>query len=305
VNADVRRNDTMRHCRRTLVLGLLAALALAGLAAAAAPQTYTLRFHEGDGDKATYAVSATTTAKFTGPEPTTQKGTVQVDLKCAAEFLGLSPDDTLMVQGEILGGTMKTSLGKQSRTAPVPDSVTNYLLTPRGDVKEMDLASGEPTFVTSIGWIYTPDDAFLIAPFPAHPVKVGESWKTVAQQPVIGGEPGETVEVKYESKLLGPIAYAGRNCLKIQTNSGHLMQESIEAPDGSGRLSAKGRSTRATVWLFDPKEGLVMKADATIKFDITQVLESVTEGEKSAKVIATMDMHSRLTEYNGTKVPAK
>jgi hypothetical protein len=295
----------MHRFRRALIVVPLAALGLTGLAAAAAPQTYLLRLHQGEGDKATYALTSVAKAQVSIPNEPLQKLSATTNLKCAVEFLGLAPDDTMRAEGEIVGGSTVIEESGHTETVPVDGLVVDYLLTPRAEVKEADLLSGVPPMVASTGIFYTPDDAFLVAPLPDKPVKVGDRWQGVAQVPVVSGQPGEKAEVKHDSKVLGQVAYAGRNCLKVKTNLRHFWQASLDAPDGSGTLMAKLHATATAIWLFDPKEGLVMKADVTVAADVTLRLQSITAGEQTAKVTATEELHTRLTEYNGTKVPAK
>jgi hypothetical protein len=294
----------MRICRG-LAIGVLAALGLAGLAASAAPQTYLLRLHQGEGDKAAYALSAVVNAKVSIPNEPLQKLSATTNLKCAVEFLGIAPNDTMRVEGEVVGGATVIEESGHTQTVPADDFVVDYLLTPRAEVKEADLLSGVPPMVASTGLFYTPDDAFLVAPLPDKPVKVGDRWQGVAQVPIVLGQPGARAEVKHDSKVLGQVAYAGRNCLKIKTSLRQFRQASFDAPDGSGTLTAKLHATAAAVWLFDPQEGLVMKADGTVAADITLRLQSITEGEQTAKVTATEEVHTRLTDYNGMKVPPK
>ncbi len=291
--------------RRILALGLLAALALAGLAAAGAPQTYTLRLHDGTGDIAKYSFTATVASHMTGTDVPWKKVDASAQLQSAAEFLGVSPDGSLLVQGQVLGGTIKGSIDGKGAANAIEASSMNYILTPRAEVKELEVLSGTPAQTAIMGVAFTADNAFLPPPLPAGPIAAGGRWQSTAHVPVLMGEPGETKEVKYDSKVLGPIAYAGRNCLKIKSTFRQFEQATVEAPDGSGTLVLKLGGTGSIIWLFDPKEGLVMKSDSDSTLTITAVVQTITEGEQTVKGTGRVSLHAKMTEYNGTKLPAK
>ncbi|NIQ99714.1 MAG: hypothetical protein GTN78_05865, partial [Gemmatimonadales bacterium] len=108
-----------------------------------------------------------------------------------------------------------------------------------------------------------------------------------------------TKEVRYDSKVLGQLAYAGRNCLKVKSALRQFEQATLEAPDGSGRLTAKIRGTGSVIWLFDPNEGLVMKSDSDSTMSIAIVMEAPSIGEQTLNASATVTAHARMTEYNG------
>jgi hypothetical protein len=295
----------MHRSRRALVITLLAALAFTALAAAAAPQSYTLRLHQGEGDKATYAFTATATDKLSGPGAPAGAVTSSAQLTCAIEFQGAAPGGGIVVQARIKEGRVKGEMGGQSQTIPVNTSLTSYVLTPRAEVKQSELLSGSQPQISATGMVFTADDAFLPPPLPDKPVKLGDRWQSSARIPGLTGHPGDVREAKYDSKVLGQLAYAGRNCLNIKTSLRQSQQASEEAPDGSGSVTVTVLGTNEITWVFDPKAGLVMKTDGDGTVTMTRVVKTTGQSAQTYKVSGTILTHARMTEYNGKKIAAQ
>jgi hypothetical protein len=296
--------ETAMYGRRNVVIGLLAALALAGLAAAGAPQSYTLRLHQGKGDKATYAFTATSTEKVTGPGAPAGAVPSSAQLTCVVEFQGATSGG-IGVRARITEGRVKAKVGKKSQTVPVKASSFSYVVTPRSEVKQSKWVSGSPPQISAAGLVFTADDAFLPPPLPDKPVKVASRWQSATRLPAPAGNLGGVREVKYDSTVLGPVAYAGRSCLKIKTSLRQSQHATMKAPDGKGTLTLRAQSTSEIVWLFDPKAGLVVKSDADGTTAVTRVTKTTGKKEQTSKVSGAIHTHARMTAYNGKELAAK
>lgn len=292
-----------------LLLCCFAALALlAALAAAGAPKGVLLQYHQGEGDRASYDYSATLSAKLALNDGTLTKIHSSLRMKNTAEFLGLSGDGTLRVQAEVNSGTIKVTAQGKTETSDVEPVMACYDLFPCGEIKYRELASGQAVTAPGLFAAFAPDDSFLIGGvgiFPKKPVKVGEAWKGVVNLPTLSGDPGETVQVKYESKLLGQTSYLGRACYKVKTDYRAFQRESQEVPEISGSVLVKAKVTGSTTWLFDPEQGLIMKADGTDNLTATALVDMAAEGQNELKVTGTFEEHTKLIEYNGRAVVAK
>ncbi len=286
----------------------LFAITAAGLAAAGAPQGVILKYHEGEGDRATYEFTATAHAKIAVNDGVVRKGDFGLRFKTTAEFLGLTPDGTIRVQGEVTSGTASAKVGGKTATAPVEPSTVNYDITPRGEMKYRELASGQPPALPDIFLVFAPDDAFLtggVGVFPKTPVTVGSAWHGVIAFPALGGEAGATVEAKYDSKIVGQTPYAGRTCYRIKTDYRVFHQETMPSPDGTATATVKAKGVSSVTWLFDPAAGLVMKADEAATLTTTVTIDHMVEGQNVVKLTTALENHSRMSEYNGEKLAAK
>ncbi len=278
---------------------LLVAVAAAGAEPAAAPT-----YHQEEGRQAVYRVAT----KSTSNQPRaggTVKTTSTASVRVSVEFLGLTPDSTIQVRGEVLSGTVsKVSQGKTQTIALQPRTV-NYEVSPRGEVK---LADGDvtPTPGTEeVGITLTPDDGFLagyLAVLPKRPLKVGDHWTGTVTSGEAGSE-NET-EVRYDAKAVGQTQYAGRTCWKIKTNYKRALTQTFSAPDGSGEVRVKSTATGTCAWLFAPQEGVLVASDTTSKSLYTATL-SVAEAEETVHGSLTSEVHARLVELDGEPVAAK
>jgi hypothetical protein len=294
----------MHRSRRAPITALLGALALAGLAAAAGLPTYTLRLHRGKGDKATYEFTSVSTDQITGPGAPAGAITSKAQLACAIEFQGASPGGRIVIQAKVKEGLVKGAVGGQSQTIPVKTSLATYVLTPRSELKQSELTTGSPPQISATGTVFTADDAFLPPPLPDKPVRVGDRWQSSARIPAPSGDPADARDVKYASRVLGEMTYAGRSCLKIRTAFRQSQHGTVKAPDGSGSVAVAVQSKGETTWVFDPKAGLVMKSDATGTMTITRVAKTAGQ-QQLLKVSSTIRTHAKMTEYNGKKIAAQ
>jgi hypothetical protein len=299
------KGTAMRRSRRALIIVLLAALAFATFAATAAPQTYRLRLHQGKGDKAVYTVAVVETDMLAGPEASERRIVTGAHLAWAVTFQGVSPDGTIRVESTIEGGPTKTEMGAQSKTGRVDDSVVNYVLTPRAEVKEAELASGSLPVISPLGTALSADDVFVPALLPDTPVKVGDRWQEALQVPAPTGDPGHARQVNQQSEVLGQVSYAGRSCLRIRTTLRQSQQLTQEAPDGSGTVAIKAQGESTVVWLFDPRQGLVMKVDSDGVDTAAHMLKAAGRGQQAVTIRKTVSIRSRMTEYNGKKIAAQ
>jgi hypothetical protein len=121
------------------------------------------------------------------------------------------------------------------------------------------------------------------------------------------GEGNETMQLKYDSKILGRETYAGRSCYKIRTNYRVFLSEDIpmEGVEGSARM--KGQGTGAATWLFDPAAKVVVKTATTDTLAITALVDIVTmgEGQHEIRVTTSSQTSGRLVELNGEAVAGK
>jgi hypothetical protein len=292
--------------------GLLLALVVLGLTIAgssAAPPTTgnAPRYHQGEGDRARYALSATITATGLVNEAKTGRASFSFDTSCAVEFVGATPDGVMRVQAELAPCSVTIKSQGKPRTARMEGASMAYDVTSRGLVQTAELLSAEPPLVPELGIIVTPDDAFLVSAvgvLPTKPLQAGDKWHGTVALPSLS-EPGAVVSAAYDSKVLGRVAYAGRSCWRITTKLRSSREESQSASCGRWNAHAKLTQTGTKEWLFEPEAGLVMKMDGKDTLVISLLLEDVVEGQNEAKLTATIQSHSRLTELNGEKIAAK
>ncbi len=295
----------MHSCRRVLALSLLAALALAGLGAAAGLPTYTLRLHRGEGDKVTYAFSTTSTDKVRGPGAPAGAITSVAQLTCVVQFRGDSPGGRTVMEAKVREGLVKETMGGKTQTLPVKTSSVTYVVTPRAEVKQSELISGSLPQLSPVGLTFSADDAFLPPPLPDKPVRVGDRWQSSARIPAMTGHPGEVREAKYASRVLGEMSYAGRSCLKIRTSFRQSQHATVQAPDGSGTATIKVQSKGEGTWLFDPKAGLVMKSDVNGTMTITRVVRMPGQQDQLLTVSSAIRSRAKMTGYNGKELVIK
>jgi hypothetical protein len=253
--------------RRNLRLTVsLVALAIAtGGAAGGVPRGVVLKYHDGEGDRATYEVTAAAHAKIAVNDGVVQKGEFGLRFKTTAEFLGLTPDETIRIQGEVISGTTSGKVAGKTASAALTPSLANYEITPCGETKYRELASGVPPAMPDVFLVLAPDDAFLtggVGVFPKTPVGVGSAWHGSVTLPPFGGGADDMAEMKYDSKVVGQVPYAGKTCYRIKTDY-HLYQQ--------GTLPS----------------ACLMK------------------GQNVIKLTTALDKHARLTEFNGVKLAAK
>jgi hypothetical protein len=230
---------------------------------------------------------------------------MRLRMECLAEYVEAGDDGHLSVMGRILSGTMRGTGQEVEGSRDLGETVFQYLLTPRGEMKRQRLTSGDPPaiFFSGVTLVFGPDDAFLadgVGVLPDGPVAIGDTWEGIA--PKLGPADGEAGEVAYTSTLLGVEEFRGRSCLKIKTVSTAELTDSAAMPGTT--LTAHMASTLASehIWRFDPERGLIVSDEGSI--DVL-VRERATgpEGEaRSMDTTAVIRMRSALTEYNGRNV---
>jgi hypothetical protein len=286
-------------CRSLPLLILL----LAASAAIAAAQGRVLRYRHSPGDTALYDCKLSSRAQ--GKSDSGQKIQVEMSLtmNCGAEFLGDTASGDYGLRGVINSGTLKVKSGGQPQEIELPEFAERYLVSPRGEIKSASVLSGQPPILMYGGLflIMGPDDPVLLggtAIFPDKPLKAGDRWKGTARIPVVGT--GEVNEVKYESVLLGEETFRGTVSQKIKTATSTTIADTVDAPDGSGSLRAKGTITTQDTWLFDPQRGVILYSERSARIAMTVKVEQggqVVEGYTTSGVL---NEKSTLTQFNGT-----
>ena len=290
-------------------VSLLLAILTGGAAAVAAErECWTLRHHCGGHDTAKYQFGLSARAQV----EESNAGKVEVNrvemrlrMECLAEYRGVADDGHQSVIGRILSGTMRGAGREVEESRDIGETVFQYLLTPRAEMKRQRLTSGDPPaiFFSGVTLVFGPDDAFLadgVGVLPDGPVAIGDTWDGMASKP--GPADGEPTAVAYTSTLLGVDEFQGRSCLKIRTVSTAELTDSAAMP--GTRLTAHMAGTLASehIWRFDPESGLIVSDEGSI--DIL-VCERATgrEGEaRSMDTTAVINTRSVLTEYNGRKI---
>jgi hypothetical protein len=150
------------------------------------------------------------------------------------EFAGATSGG-IAVRARISAGRVKAKVGGKSQTIPVKASQFSYVVTPRSEVKQSKWVSGSPPQISAAGLLFTADDAFLPPPLPDKPVKVGSRWQSATRLPAPAGNVGGVREAKYDSTVLGPVAYAGRSCLKIRTSLRQSQHATVHRPTGAAQ----------------------------------------------------------------------
>jgi hypothetical protein len=291
-----------------VVSSLLLLLSATGLAfgAASKPAPALLTYHQGEGDRAIYTTTVNNTMKFLMNTGQPLKGTSISHMRVEARFLGLTPDNTIQVQGRVLSGSAKETLKGESHEVTLRRPLlTNYEITRQGEVKIEAKAYDQEAEEQTLGISFGAGDTFLgmqVAVLPKKPVKVGDAWGgTVVMN---ASEGGDEFPIKYNSKALGQAQYCGKPCWRIKTSFRLVKVESEQAPDGT-ELQVKLTITGDLIWLFNQKDGLLMTADGTAKATADAQADLIAEGLITGNGTWAFDFHTKLIEYNGEKVAAK
>lgn len=285
-------------------LSLFSLLTVAVSRPAAAADS-TLRYCQGEGDKASYDFSCSVHAKLDIQGGlTTSEADMTLKMKCLAEFLGADSDGNGKVRGQILSGTLQVKAEGEEENVPLDKLVINYRISPRGEMLESNLLSGEPPVLPGIWYIYVPDDTFLVGGvgvFPEGPVKVGDKWQGVAHIPSM--VTGESQDVPYESKMLGEEQFRGRTCAKIRTTFKDTYKDALDVPGGQGEVNVEAKASGWRLWRFDRARGLVMQTEGNDNLNVTVVSTHPDVGTQTVRISGVLKVQSLLTEFKGQKTP--
>jgi hypothetical protein len=288
---------------------LLLALPVAMTATAAAgPETWDLKHHQGHRDKAVYHFGLSARAQVEGEafaEAATTRGEMSLQMKCMAEYVGGTASGDQKIVGRILSGTLRVKAEGTDESLELPEAVFQYIVTPRGQLKKHELTSGEPPvlFFPGLSLVFGPEDAFMaggMLVLPDHPVKVGDTWKGTILKPRPDG--GEAQEIPFESALVGVEEFRGRRCVKIKTAVVAKLEHAAPIPGTpvtghmESTLSAEG------VCLFDPERGLVMSDEGSLDV-VVHARADTADGETlTMDTSAVIRTRSALTEFNGEEI---
>lgn len=298
-----------RSAIRTTVIAAPLLFLLGGLASPArAEKAQVLRFRHTPGDKAVYNFSVSSRAEATEKGGESVRAEVTVQMKCPVEFLGDTASGDWGVLGEITTGVMKVKSGGEEQSLDFGDVKARYVISPSGEITSLRLLSGNPPVLQFAGGVLAlgPEDAFALAGtaiFPDTPLTQGDTWKGVASVPSIFS--GRAHDVPYQSVLLGEERFKGAVCKRIKTTRSILIEDTAQAPDGSGEAYVKVKTSGAYIWLFDPQRGVIMSIQGSENIAVTTTVEQ--SGQKLLGVAATgvVNTRSLLTEFNGVKLSAQ
>ena len=273
----------------------------------AQPAGLILKYHQTEGDRASYDFSATGTAKLNVQKGlTTERLDVSMQMKVLEEFWEPTAEGLARVQGAILSGTVKAKSKTEEETQPIQRMAANYKIASGGEMREVELLSGEPPVLPGLFFTFGPDDAFLLGgliQFPKKPLKAGDKWKGTARIP--SAESDETVLVNYQCNVLGLEQYRGRPCVKIKTTAKFSDNETIPEPESGGTIAAKITATETNTWRFDYERGLVMSSKGTIRVSLAATFVDQDANVSTATITGVVNARSAMTEFNGQKLPAK
>jgi len=301
---------TVRVCRPVVCVLALALTASLGLSAGwggAEPKGLTLRYHQTEGDQAAYDFAATATMKLTiEPDMPGSRIDASIQMKCLAEFQGSTPEGFTQVQGQILSGGMKVKTETVEHTEPITGVAVNYQVSPRGEIKQRDLLSGESPTMPHLYFTFGPEAAFLLGgdvQFPSGPVKVGDTWKGTIRMP--SWREDEELIARFESKALGLEQFRGRPCLKIKTTTKAFFTQTIPFSAGGPEVKAKIRVVSVATWRFDHERGLVMWAEGYNKTTTTAAATGPDGTRFEVTMSGITNMRTSLTKFNDEEIPAK
>ncbi len=109
-------------------------------------------------------------------------------------------------------------------------------------------------------------------------------------------------DVPYESVLLGEERFRGTLCKKIKTTRSILIEDTAQAPDGSGEARIRIKTSGAYVWFFDPKRGLIMSIQGSENIAVTTTIERTDQKLLGMSATGVVNTRSLLTEFNGVKL---
>ncbi len=292
--------------RAVRCLAFLVAVSLAACTLAAAAEPMLLKFHQKEGDKAVYTLTATAAGRSTVSGAATKKakakseaGTETVSMRIGLDFTKAIGMGRIEVTSRILEGTAKAVSGGKSETESLAGLELRQVVTARGDVRSDQVLAGETVTLPFSEYTFTPDEALPAGLLPDRAVKIGDTWSGVEERSPLEGTQGQ---LRYSSKLLGEETYAGRRCLRIRTEGRGAVRGDLELSGLTNRLPTKISLTATETWLFDPAEGIVVKSDMKATLSGGATLEGVAA---AYRFTATVDRHLRLTEWNGEKLAAK
>jgi len=111
--------------------------------------------------------------------------------------------------------------------------------------------------------------------------------------------------VPYQSVLLGEERFAGALCKRIKTTRSILIEDTAQAPDGSGEAYGKIKTSGAYIWLFDPQRGVIMSIQGSANIAVTTTIEQTDQKLLSVAATGVVNTRSLLTEFDGVKLSAQ
>jgi hypothetical protein len=294
----------------TCVSVLVTVLMVAAAARAAETACWNLKHHCGSRDTAAYDFGLSARAQVeerASGEVEISRAEMRIRMKCLAEYVSGADGGLQRVIGRILSGTLRGSGEEMDVSHDLGETVVQYLLTPRGEVKRHDLTSGDPPaiFFSGVTLVFDPEDAFLadgVGVLPDHPVEVGDSWEGIVVKPGPAG--GRAEEVAFKSTLLGVEDFRGRRSLKIKTASAAELTESAPIP-GTSITAHMASTLRAEhIWRFDPERGIILSDQGSIDVLVCERARGPDGDTRAMDTSAIIRTRSVLTEFNGRKVGA-
>ncbi|MCJ7751794.1 MAG: hypothetical protein MUQ65_11990 [Armatimonadetes bacterium] len=106
----------------------------------------------------------------------------------------------------------------------------------------------------------------------------------------------------YESVLFGEERFRGALCKKIKTSLSILIEDTAQAPDGSGEAYVKIKTSGAYILLFDPQRGVIMSIQGSENIAVTTTIEQTDQKLLGITATGVVNTRSLLTEFNGVKL---
>ncbi len=271
-------------------------------APAPAPAAVTLRYKFAPGEVIRYQTTTDTdmimpnVPGLPASQPTAYKShTEMVDRETVKFVRAADGAATLVGLVESLTSTMNGKPTHNAALTSIKQSAITTVITPAG--KLLSLKAGEGTsFATAPGFDMSKMGGTMPAALPDGPIKVGDTWDTVADlSRIMPGSGGPGMQMTVHSALTALDTSAGKTIATISQT--YNVPLDMKSPSSSPvAFTMTGDETGTDVWKFDVGAGAIISSDMTMTMHTTSVFPKPAggTGAGSGPVHMTMQMTAHM-----------